>query len=272
MKKIYSHCLILAVSLLILLGFSGQVLAQSSRIFDEANLFDSSEKQHLQQEIDTFIKDTNMDFVLVTTEDTKGEDWEAYADNFYDEGPFGTNDTKDGMLFLIDMEHRKFHISTTGHMIPILNDNRIQTIIDHITPDMVEGDYEKAVSNVIHESFNYVKKGPVNGYTYDPETGKSIKVKYLSPTKWTIAVIFGLGCGGAMYLMISRKYLLKKSEYHYPYQQMSSLDLTESNTTKVYDVVTQRHVPKPSSNNGGGGSSTHMGGSGTSHGGGSGSF
>lgn len=225
---------------------------------------------NLEEAIKSFQSIDNTDFVVVTTNDNEGKSAQDYADDFYDYNNFGLNDTNDGILFLIDMEDRNFHITTTGHTIAVLNDQRIDDIVQTITPDMIDGNYYDAAMNVIDLSDFYLTQGEDTGYTYDEATGKVVRQRSLSFTKWIVAIIIASISGTSFYIFTHRKYSLKKSEYSYPFHQMSKLNLTENTTHKTYDVVTQRHIPKPPSS--GGGSSTHSGSSGTSHGGGGGSF
>lgn len=239
--------------------------AETTRVFDQANLLSSDEKESLEKDITAFKEKTNQDFVFVSTTNTDGKTWEEYADDFYDDNGFGQGDDKNGMLFLIDMKHRKFHISTTGSMIDILNDQRINQIIESSTDDMVNGDYYDAVKTVLTTSEGYVADGPAaNSHRVPRERSKT---NYI--VTFIIALIVGIITAVSFYVYISRNYLLKKATYRYPYYEMSTLNLTESRTSKVFDVTTTRHIPKPPPSSG---SSTHMGGSGTSHGGGSGSF
>ncbi|MBP5793935.1 MAG: TPM domain-containing protein, partial [Spirochaetaceae bacterium] len=73
-----------------------------------------------------FLDKYNKEAVIVTTSDAQGKSAEAYADDFYDENDFGTGSGKDGVLFLIDMDNRKIHVSTSGSMIDYLEDWRIE--------------------------------------------------------------------------------------------------------------------------------------------------
>ena len=150
-------------------------------------------------------------------------------------------------------------------MIDILNDNRIDSLIENVTPDMKNGDYYQAIKLILDESEEYVSQG-VAPNSHRIQTDNSRMYSLLTII---ISIITGIGTSIFFYVYTSRKYLLKKSSYHYPYYELSTLDLTESRTTKTFDITTSRHIPKPPPSSG---SSTHMGSSGTSHGGGSGSF
>ncbi|MCI0130079.1 TPM domain-containing protein [Vagococcus sp. CY53-2] len=249
-----------------LFSFSICTVAETSeRVFDQANLLSTDEKNSLEQAINEFKEKNHQDFVFVSTENTDGKTPEAYADDFYDNNDFGLGDDKSGMLFLIDMEHRKFHISTTGNMIDILNDNRIDQIINSSTEDMKDDRFYDAIKYALTASENYIKDGPAaNTHRVARDNSKAFSILTI-----IIASIAGIGSTIGFYVYISRNYLLKKATYHYPYYEMSSLDLTESHTSKIFDITTTRHIPKPPPSNG---SSTHTGSSGTSHGGGGGSF
>lgn len=241
----------------------------NQRLYDQANLLSTSEKQTIEDDIKKLQQQTGMDAVVVTTNTTDGKSWEAYADDFYYYGGYGKNDTNDGFLFLIDMEHRKYHISTTGEMIAILSGSRIDQIIDDAASDMKSGNYYGAISLVLSDVEQFVAKGAPDGTVYNAETGKLEHIKSLSPIKIIVAIIIALATASSVFIIIWRRYQLKGSVYAYPYYDFGTVTLTESQDIKTSDIVTTRHIPK---NNNSGGGGTHMGSSGTSHGGGSGSF
>ncbi|MGY3766393.1 TPM domain-containing protein [Vagococcus vulneris] len=246
----------------------------NQRLFDQANLLNNNQKQQITEQINYTKEQTKMDIVVVTTDDTQGKNYIAYADDFYDEGGFGTNKTKDGMLLLIDMQSRNYYISTTGEMTAFLSDSRIKSIINSAKNDMKKSDYTAAITNILNDVNKYVKKGIPKGYEYNADTGKVIRVPYLSPLKIIIALILGSAVAVSIYLVVSRRYQLKGSVYDYPFYDLGTVTLTSQQDIKTSDLVTTRHIPQNNNSGGGfgGGSSTHVGSSGTSHGGGGGSF
>lgn len=245
------------------------------RVFDEAKLFSEQDIQSFEEDIKNLQNEYQTDAAIVTTQSTEGKTPEAFADDFYMQHKFGIGDTHDGMLFLIDMGNRKYHISTTGNTIASLNDNRIEKMKYRIEDDLSNGDYTEVVNTILSDTKKYVSSGPQNGYVYNKETGKTEKHKYLSPLKIGVAILAGILSFLGLFFTVRSTYKLKRSTYHYPYNDFSSVNITDSQSIKIGDFTTTRHIPKPSSDNdgfGGGGSSTHFDGGGTSHGGGGGSF
>lgn len=112
--------------------FSSKAQEDSAWIFDNADLFNDEEEQKLAVSIGKAEMEMGMDMVIVTADDAGGKDSQEFADDFYDEGGFGTGDDYSGVLFLIDMDNRELTISTSGKMIDILTDERIDTILDRI--------------------------------------------------------------------------------------------------------------------------------------------
>ena len=88
--------------------------AAETRVFDQANLFTATEKQELERQIATERGKMKLDLVVVTTNEADGKSTEAYADDFYDQGGYGYGAKKSGVLYLIDMDNRRIHVSTAG--------------------------------------------------------------------------------------------------------------------------------------------------------------
>ena len=76
--------------ILFLLFLFSSAFAESWRIFDNANLFSKDEIEELENKILSFQKDTNIDFVVLTTDDYLGLNNQQFiAETFYDSGSFG---------------------------------------------------------------------------------------------------------------------------------------------------------------------------------------
>lgn len=254
----------------------GDLASKPQRVFDKAELFSPEESTTIEKEIKALREKLNIDIVVQTTNTTQGMETKMYAADFYDYGGFGTGDTHDGIIFIIDMEHRNFYLVTTGNMIATFSDRRIENIISVLTPLMRDEDYVGTVELLFTNVEKYVTDGPPKGWVYNKETGQSERYKYMSPLKVGVALFFGLLAAGVFALIISRKYQLKGKVYSYSYYDNSDVDLQVKEDNKISDFVTTRTIRTNNNSSGGfgggGGSSTFSGSSGTSHGGGGGSF
>lgn len=258
---------------LLLTAFSVPALAVASteeRVFDYAQLFTEAERESLQSAIDAHIDKYDMDVVVLTTRDDSGTSPRAFADDFYDDYGFGYGRDNAGVLFLVNPYTRDLYVSTTGRMIDILNDDRIDALLDTQYEYARDGDYYGAMTAAIAETETYIDAGPVSGqHRYHED-------RYLEP--WWVAVSIAIGVGTALITVavIKKTYSREYKPVPYDYRNESKLNLTLKTDDLVDRNVSRRYDPPPpppsSSGGSSGGSSgrstTHTSSSGSSHGGG----
>lgn len=256
------------------------------RVFDQADLLTPAQEAGLEADIAQFQKDTGMDFVLVTTRQPhEGVSVQTVADDFYDKYGFGLDEEHSGALYYIDMYgavgDRDHYLSTTGKMIDIMTDERIDRAISAVVPDLSAGRYADAVSLMLSTLARNVKAGiPEGQYQYDVVTGQQLtpRHKALTVNEIGISLLIAAALGGLFALITSRRYQLKGSTYRYQLQSNSAMELTDSDDQYLRSTTTQTRKPDNRTGGGlggggfGGGSGVHTGGSGTSHGGGGGKF
>ena len=118
------------------------------RVFDQADLLTPAQESGLEEDIAQFQRDTGMDFVLVTTRQPhEGVSVQTVADDFYDKYGFGLDEEHSGALYYIDLYGRDHYLSTTGKMIDIMTDQRIDSAISAAQPSLTAGDYAVLVSD-----------------------------------------------------------------------------------------------------------------------------
>ena len=220
----------------------------SQRVFDYADLFSESEINLLEEEIQSFQKDFHADFVVLTINDAQGKSAQEYADDFYDENNFGIGSEKDGILFLIDMDHRVPHISTCGNMIDYLTDQRCEMLLDSIHSSLVDGDYITSVTSLLSGIEQYDKE-EISAVTSSSPSTSGFHVP--STPAILIAVFLLIASGGIFCFVIYSKYKMLFSSYDYPYHDKSSLNLTDSKEHLLHKTVTKRKIERPNSSSGG---------------------
>ena len=254
-------------------------------VYDKAGVLSSEEEEQLNMELKEAREKTGMDFVVVTTNNTGGRSAESYADDFYDEGGFGSSKDRSGMLLLMDFDNRQLHISTAGSMIRILDDKRIESLLDDGIKFMKMGQYYSCASVLIVEILHYVKLGVREGqYNYDRETGKISY--YKSPKKITfyellLSLAVPLIIAGIYIKGVRDDYAMKKAKKKLPayllsyragaaYNLINDTDEFLGRRTITRHISSDNHHPGGSHGGGGGGfsSTIHTGSSGTAHGGG----
>lgn len=217
---------------------------EDEKVYDFADLFTSDEEQELYKSIQGYIEEFNMDMVIVTISENNKSSSMEYADDFYDYNYFGINDSKDGILFLIDMDNRNIYITTTGKAINKYNDSRIDDMLDRAYTYMTSEDYFEAAQAFIDEA------------------------SWTDPTAWIVMYIFSfLAATIPTVFFIFKNRMVRKATEANRYMEENSLHITSAKDVFV-TTHTVRHAKQSSSS----GSSTHSSSSGSSHGGGGRSF
>lgn len=275
---------ILTVVLFVLL-ISGQAWAAkadgSRRVFDDAGLLSEGDIAAFEEEIAGLRDTMKMDVVLVTTEDAGGKTSQQYADDYYDEGGFGTRSDYSGVLYLIDMDNREIYISTSGVMIRFLTDKRVDQMLDRAYTYAADGDYAGVMRQFLADTGTCYRQGiPGGQYNYDTETGKISIYRSIRWYEALIAFAVAVICGAAACRNVKREYAMKRergraANFNLAYRASAQFAFRHQNDVLVNSFVTQRIIPGNtggghggSGGGGGGRSSTHRSSSGRSHGGG----
>lgn len=247
--------------------------AASTSIVDDAGLLDDSGKETVQSLLDSLKEESGWTLIALTTNDAGGKTAEEYADDYVDTHAC----EEDGVCFLIDMDNRQIHITTTGNAIEMLTDERIDDILDSAYSYAGDEDYTQCFVQMIDGTKDYFEQGMESGqYTYDRDTGKIIQ----APNRITgfdvaIALIAGVAAGGAVIAVIAGKYRLKIGKWSYDFRGNSDLSLSREDDRLVNQFVTHHHIQRDNGNHGGGNSgqsTVHTSSGGGTHGGGSHSF
>ncbi|MBR2888772.1 MAG: TPM domain-containing protein [Oscillospiraceae bacterium] len=286
MKKITSLflCLILVAALAV------PVLAAGPKIVDRADLLTQDQKASLEAKAQAIADQYGMDVVIVTAYDTEGTDVTTYADDYYDENGYGIGPDYSGVLFLLSMEDRRWAISTCGDAIYALTDYGIEELFGYIRSDLGSNRFYEAFDTYLDrlpEFFQAYKDGsPIDGRPnqggdgpgyidpadrdnvvyYDPEPGAMDYIRIVA-----VALLIGAAVGGiAILIMRGQMNTARAQRTAGSYLVSGSYQLRRVQDIFLYSRVTK--TPRPKSNSGGGGSSTHSSSMGRSHGGRSGGF
>ncbi|TLG71225.1 TPM domain-containing protein [Culicoidibacter larvae] len=246
------------------------------RIYDAADLLTDSQEAELKALSESLKATTNMDIIMVTTNNSEGKSSMAYADDFYDYNGF----SEDGILMLIDMDNREVWISTSGLGIRYLTDARIDTMLDNIFAYM-PNDYHMAGKTFFNDVEHYYQLGiPSNQYNQDEEGnidpyypaevktfgGQLLKTLTMSP----VFLIIAAGFGALVAFIASRRKNARVTTNSSTYAN-GDLQFQIQQDTFINSHTSQTYIPPASSSRSSGSSgrsSTHSSSSGRSHGGG----
>ncbi len=155
--------LILLLTLIPKTTLAQENLLRRTYVNDYADILDKNDEKELTNIIMEHIKKYNLDIAVVTTNTSYFMTTKQFANKFYDQNNMGIGEKQDGILLVIDMQNREFYILTNGFVHQLINDGRIELILDKMEPSMRSGDYNTAIHSFLEEInkyYQYHKYGP----------------------------------------------------------------------------------------------------------------
>ena len=242
------------------------------RMNDSASVLTEDEDHELEDALEELSLRQSFDVTIATIESLESVDYtsmEEYADDLYDFCQFGYGADRDGVLLLVSVGDRKWHISTCGYGITAFTDAGIQYLGEQMTPDMADGDYAAAFRTFVQWSDAYIDAAR-SGRPYDV---KNLPREPLSLMYLFLALGIGLVLAWVVVsVMKSRLRSVAFQENAASYVREGSMNLTNSRELFLYRDVHRTERVEEKDSDSSGGSSTHTSSSGTTHGGGGGSF
>ena len=206
------------------------------------------------------VEDTEID-------DMYGGDLQDYADDFYDYNNFGINKSRDGVLFLIDMDTRQIHMTTTGQAIKMYDDKRIDDALDLVYQHMTDQEYYTGTIKFINRISEDANSG-VPSSNKNMVIDKDGNVHIIKRVNWFLLVIISLIVSIiTIVILVAKNKLVRKATTAEEYLDKDSVKINGQDV--FLSTHTTKHKIDHSSSGGSGGSSYHGGSSGMSHGGGS---
>lgn len=247
----------------------------SLKIYDYGNILTEDEEKELKELIDNFIKQTNMDMVILTVDEPYSYDErnEEIAADFYDYNDFGINTKQyDGILLYRNIYESNpyYNIYTFGEGQLYFDYDRCESMLDDMWPYFKGGvSYITGMKKFIDESLSYYKSGYDERYYLD-ESGEFhvSKGDFNPPYGWSgisgivVSILSVLG------LAKKNKMVMKSNEAN-DYVNRSDVKYSVQSDKLVSSITTHHKISSDSGGSHGGGYS-HSGSSGGFHGGGGG--
>lgn len=250
MKKLISVflCLILCMGLTLTV-----TAAEYPPVFDKAGILSDFDAQFLAERAQEVSQDAGIDIVILTVPSLEGKSAEDYADDYYDYNGYSEN----GVILLLAMAEREYHISTCGTVIDLLNDDVLYRMEEDFLPYLSEGEYDDAFLDFINS---------VAVYTIDDPLADAI-----------VSIFFGSIAGvvvaGISLLVMRAGMNTKVSQYAAgDYLKDGSYNLNRNTDLFLYSQTSRRRKPENNTTRSGGGSTVHRSSSGRTHGGRGGKF
>lgn len=139
------------------------------RMFDDAEVMTEDEDNELEDALEELSLRQSFDVTIATIESMESvgaDSMEQFADDLYDYCQYGYGPDMDGVLLLVSVGDRKWHISTCGYGITAFTDAGIQYLGQQMTPFMADGDYAGAFRTFVQWSDTYIDAARA-GHPYD---------------------------------------------------------------------------------------------------------
>ena len=232
---------------------------EKEKIYDFAELYTDEEEKEIYNKIQAFIDSRQLDLVVVTIKENPKGSAMIYADDFYDYNNFGLNETRDGLLFLIDMDTRELWISGTGKGEEIYPVSKIEDILDETFQNFSDKLYYQGTINVIKTIDSYYDI-EYNGSGRDEQKTYMDYIQHVAIGSIVITVI-------VMIILVGKNKMVNKatSSREYLNEETKSVKLTKNHLIGTHVTKTKIEHDSGSSSGGGGG---HISSSGSSHSGG----
>lgn len=243
------------------------------RLMDMADLLSDDEESDLSSLLDEISKRQQVDIVVVTVDSMEGASAVVYADDYYDYNGYGYGDERDGILLLISMDERDWHISTHGFAITALTDAGQEYISEIFLNDLSMGDYAAAFTRFAGLCDDFITQART-GEPYDTDhlPNEPFEPLLSLVTAFAIAFIIALISTG---IMKGQLKTVRSQTAADNYTKQDSMKLTKKSDLFLYkkvDRLEKTESSSSSSSSSSGGSQTHTSSSGATHGGSGGKF
>lgn len=254
---------------------------QLPRLVDDANFLDEEEKSEIEEKLDSVSEEYECDVAVVTADGIDGQDIVDYADDFFDYNGYGMGEDKNGILLAIDMDTRKWNISTHGEAETLFTSEIQDDISDSFLTYLSDGEYLNAFEDYADSCAYYLsfyaedEDALAAGYEYD-DYDEYDDYEYSS---WYIEdyipqILISIGIGFVIALIVTgvmrgKMKSVRMKANAADYLVDNSLEVTRSHDLFLYTRVTKTEKPKNDDSDDNG---HHISSSGESHGGSSGSF
>jgi len=260
----------LSVAIITVILVSVNVFAadRMERVYEVSGTLKESQVAELTTRLNNISTKYNVDVNLALFDNMPDgyTDMEELADEVYEQFNYGFGSNHDGLVLVMVINKRKWHISTQGYGITAFTDAGIKYIGEQMTPYLKDGDYYKAVTTYADLAEDFIGKAKA-GKPVDKGSlpKKAFNFRFTAFTSFA----FGLVVAAiVVFAMLSKLKSVRRQASADFYTREGSLNLTGSRDTYLFTNVSRTRRQKSES----GGSSTHSSSSGTTHGGGGGSW
>lgn len=234
-------------------------------LIDRGGLLMDSEGVALAEKLGEISDRLECHIVVLTEESINGESAEEYADDYFDYNGYGVGGERDGILLLVSMEERVWHVSGSGVCnSEFFPDSAFDYICEYIEDDLGEGEYAECFDTFASRCDDVISSA---------REGVVFKAPFDIAGTLIMSAVIGFIAALIYTGILSGQ--LKSVGYEKDaarYLKADSLNLTRSGDIFLYRTLSVTPKPKDEGSSSSGGSRSHTSSSGRSHSGRGGSF
>lgn len=232
-------------------------------VYDAADLLTDEEEAALLDRLDSLSQEYDFDVAVATVQSTDGVAMNKFSDTFYDDNFYGTGNNYDGILFMVSIGDRKWHITTHGYGMTVFNQDGLDYLKEKVQPKLKDEDFAGAFYEFADQCQLFLEQADT-GEPYDASTlpTEPLSMKWI-PISIAIGFVLALLCTMGMKSQLKS---VRSQDNAVDYVRSGSMEVTRSNDIFLYNTVSRTAKPKQED------SSSDTGGSDSSHGGTGGSF
>ena len=214
-----------------------------SLVQDEADLLTDEEESLLLDKLQTLTDEYGCEVAVATVESKKGYEMNFFTDHYFDENGYGLGENYDGILFMVSIRDRKWHITTHGYGRTAFNDDGLAYLKDNVEPLLKDEDFYGAFDTYADLCRDLLEMA-ANGEPY---------TEPFPQVKW-IFISLGIGLVLAFLCTMGMRSQLKSvrpQDSAVNYVRQGSMSVTRSNDIFLYSTVTKTEKSKDDSSSGG---------------------
>lgn len=274
MKKIWIRILVILFLLTLLpacINVEEVNAAAQQRLVDDGELLERDVRKELDRKLDKLARRYKLDVGILTVQDYKMYDStlpnysaEAFASSYYYDRQFGFDEEDSGILLVISMEERDWHIYIVGEARVAVNDYGFEYISERLVDKLGDDKYEEGIVRYVDDLekfFQAYDKG--EAYGSDNKVKETKRILLYFGIAMIVSLALAIGMVQSMKIGMNTA---KPQPAAREYVKQGSFVLTENQDLYLYSHTTRTARPKNESSSGGssggGSSSGSRGGSG----------
>ena len=123
--------------------------SEFSLVLDEADLLTDEEESQLLDKLEAITGEYNLEVAVATVESKDGNEMNYFTDHFFDENGYGTGENHDGILFMVSIGDREWHITTHGYGMTAFNDDGLAYLKENVEPLLKDENFYGALPTQI---------------------------------------------------------------------------------------------------------------------------